>query len=232
MASSPLQIDFSGHLSGFLLRAYIRRIDDPSHPSIDRLPAQLELDAFLLRMGPEMLGPLQRALMIEEGEPEHEAPVADWFMGFIGGRDQEWLKRVNLPLLERFFRSLSDARTRRSAIDLILKVEAINDPTGATAEGSLVAGLFQRAQPEPFAASLTPDAALIIGTLAAQLRMLMPKFINTAQGSLGSYAMRVIRYCFKSRYQRFSPEEIDYISGLIEIQDEIRDRFRQILTGA
>src|ERR1017187_8033963 len=169
--AAPVQLDFAGHFSGFLLHAYLTAIHDPQYPATERLRAQLELEAFFLRMGPEMLRPLQTALTSQDARPEHDVPIAEWFMAFVGARDQEWLQRVQLATLERFFRTLIDPRSRRTALDLIAKVEATNDPTGAAAEGSLIAGLFQRAQPEPFAASLRPDAALITETLATRLRI-------------------------------------------------------------
>jgi hypothetical protein len=231
MAAAPVQLDFSGHLSGFLLRAYLAAIHDPQYAPTERLRAQLEFEAFLLRMGAEMLGPLQSALTSHDTRPEHDVPIAAWFMAFVGALDEAWLRRVQLTTAERFFRTLTDARTRRSAIDLIVKVEAINDPTGAAAEGSLIAGLFQGAQPEPFATPLRPDAALIMDTLATRLRITPPALLDTAQGGLARYTMRVIRYCFKGRFDRFSPQEVDYVSTLINLRDELRNRLNFTLTN-
>jgi len=97
MAAALVQLDFSGHLSGFLLRAYLAAIHDPQYAPTERLRAQLEFEAFLLRMGAEMLGPLQSALTSHDTRPEHDVPIAAWFMAFVGARDEAWLRRTILP---------------------------------------------------------------------------------------------------------------------------------------
>jgi hypothetical protein len=176
------------------------------------------------------LRPLQTALASQDIRPEHDVSIAAWFMAFVGARNQEWLRSVQLGIPERFFRTLTDTRTRRTTIDFIAKVEATNDPTGASAEGSLIAGLFRGAQPEPFAATLAPDAALIIEALSTRLRITPPALLGTDQGALARYTMRVIRYCFKGRHDRFSPKEIDHVSTLINIHDQLRDRLHYTLS--
>ena len=228
MASFP-QVDLTAQLSAFLLSGYVATFYDPRHTMEERLQCRMDLESFLLSHGPNALKEVQRAFNIQDQEVTGLAHVADWFISFVSSMNEEWLRVVNLSVIESFWKRLKDDRVRRAAIDLIAKVETANEPTGNTAYGSLLVSLFRAKQADPFASELSPESHLIISSLLDRIRLTPPPVFASPQGTLARYSLGVLRFCFKDRFERFSPLEIDYIVRLAgDIDEFVEERLRSL----
>jgi hypothetical protein len=216
-------LDLSAVLHGFLLHAYIAAFGDPRRHPDDRLHAQLDLEAFLLRHGPPILLYVQRGFNVGETDAAAEATVAEWFLQFVGSRPEEWLRATNLSTIERFWRQVPDPRIAQAAVDRIIQVEFVNDPFGGAAHGSLLVSLFREAQPALLTAPLSDRAAIIVEGLLARTRLTPVPTITGVQSHIARYALRVLRYCYKDQYQSLSPFVLDAIVALGgDMTDEVR----------
>jgi hypothetical protein len=81
------------------------------------------------------------------------------------------IRAVNIGSVERFWRGLSDAKTPRSSVELIARVEAVNDPMANAASGSLLVSLFREVQPLPVVQPLTAAGSLIVVTLLTRAKL-------------------------------------------------------------
>jgi hypothetical protein len=204
--------DLSAVLHGFLLHAYIAAFGDPRRHPDDRLHAQLDLEAFLLRHGPPMLLFVQRGFNVGVTDAAAEATVAGWFLQFVASRPEAWLRVTNLGTIERFWRQV--------------QVEYVNDPFGGAAHGSLLVSLFREAQPALLTAPLSDRAAIIVEGLFARTRLTPVPTITAVQSHIARYALRVLRYCYKDQYQSLSPFELD---AIVALGGEMTDEARQLV---
>lgn len=217
------ELDISAMLHGFLLHAYIAAFHDGQRNPDDRLQAQLNLEAFLLRHGPPMLLHLQRGMNVGAPDPSADAAVARWFLQFVGSLPEPWLRATNLGTIERFWRQIPDPRIAHAAVDRILQVEFVIDPFGNAAFGSLLVSFFREVQPALLANPLSDRAAIIIESLFARTRLTPASTIRGAPSHIARYALRVLRYCYKDQYQPLSADELDRIVALGgEMTDEAR----------
>lgn len=218
-------LDLSAALHGFLLQAYIVAFGYPQRHPEDRLQAQLDLEAFLLRHGPPILPYLQRGINVGAADPAVETAVAGWFLQFVGSRPEAWLRATSLGTIERFWRQVPDTRIARAAVDRIVQVEYVNDPFGAAAHGSLLVNLFREAQPALLTAPLSDRAAIIVEGLFARVRLTPVAVITAAQSHIARYALRVLRYCYMDQYQSLSAPELD---AIVVLGGEMTDEVRQL----
>jgi hypothetical protein len=230
MASPPIQPDMNAQLNSFLLREYITALHDPRRSPDEQLGQRMALEHLILTNGHGLLRELQRAFNIEDELLAASSHVAEWFVSFVSSLGRDWLQHVNLSTVERFWRVLADVRLRRSAIDLILKIEVANDPSPNAAPGSLVVSLFREAQPEPFRTPLAEAARIIVDTLFSRVRLTPVSIINSADGALSRYSVRVVRYCYKDQYQILTPEEMDAVVSLAgNVNEDLRQRIYSLM---
>ena len=192
--------------------------------------ARMDLDHLVLSHGVGALREVQRAFNLTTELTAADLPAAEWFISFASSLDGPWLREVSLSVVERFFRELKDSRMRRASVELIAKVEAVDDPAAQGASGSLLVTLFRQAQPEPFLMPLSEAGSLIVLTLLARAKLTADSVWQSPQGSLANRALRVVRYCFRDEYQKLTPTEMDSVVSLAgEVSDELRQRIYQRL---
>lgn len=86
MASPSYALDHQGHLTAFLLREFLAKMGR----GVEAFEARSAFEYELARIGPEVLGPLNRffeTLPVTLGE----APLAEWYLDFLAGKSREWL---------------------------------------------------------------------------------------------------------------------------------------------
>lgn len=228
MASAP-QIDLTAQLGSFLLRGYVATFYDLRHTPEERLKSRMDLESFLLSYGPKALKELQRAFNVQDQQVPAASYAAGWFISFVSSRDENWLRAVNLGIIERFWRTLRDVTIRRGAIDLITKVEATLDPSGASAFGSLLIALFREKQPDPFADQLATDSSLIVDCLLTRIKLTPPLTFASPQGNLAQYCLRVLRYCFRDRFETLTDSEAEAIVALAgDVSENVKQHLRSL----
>ena len=122
-------------------------------------------------------------------------------MTFAFSLAEEWVREVSLSVAEDFWRAIPERRLRTKAVHLITKVEVDNDPSLASAYGSGLVRLFREAQPLPFEQPLAEDARPIIQALFGRLKVTPLSLWDRPSGALSRYVLRVMRYCYKDRYE-------------------------------
>jgi hypothetical protein len=228
MATGLPQRDLSAQLDSLLLRAYIEMLYDSRWSADEQLQRQLALEHLLLTQGTEAIRRVERAFNMEDEPLVAHSALVQWFMRFASSLPEERLREVGLSTIERFWRVFDDVRIRRSAIDLIARVEVANDPTASSARGSLLVSLFRGVQPRPFSLPLADGADLIVRTLLFRVRSTPVYILDSPQGKLSWYGLKVVRYCFCDPYQTLAPEELDTIVSLAgDLNDDVRQRIYQ-----
>jgi hypothetical protein len=186
----------------------------------------MELEAMLLGLGPSSMGQIQRAFTFDALIGAAPANAA-WFLEFVGSRDTNWLTRVDLLVLERFWRILRDARMRRMTVEVIAKVEC--NTRSEEAFLSLIPSLFREDQSQTSGGSLRPDGALIFDVLMTRIKMTPPGTLNARATRLGNYCLRVLKYCFRNRFQKLTPADLRAILDLAgDVPEDISDRLRSM----
>jgi len=216
--------DHSALLESFLLRTYMEALHDPAGSAQDQLQRRMAIEHLILEQGTGMLRVLQRAFNVID-DLNTNPQVAQWFMTFVSSLSEDWLRETSLGIPQRIWRESVDVRLRRKAADLIAKIEVAIDPYLSTAYGSSLVALFREAQPKPFDGPLAPDAKLIIDVLFERAKLMPLSLLNSPQGALGRYSLRVVRYCFADEYPKMSAEQIDTVASLAgDVNDALRGR--------
>src|SRR5581483_9559069 len=55
-------------------------------------------------------------------------PAIDWYTDFLSGRDQDWLKAINVDQLNRMWRAVQEPVLREKLLRTILLLDLVNDP--------------------------------------------------------------------------------------------------------
>jgi hypothetical protein len=215
MATGAAQPDFDAQLDSMLLGSYIDRMYDARFTRDEQLRFRLALEHLLLTFGRAGIRRIERAFNVSDTQLAERAHSAEWFMTFVSSLPGDLLREVGLPTIERFWRFIPDERTARHAIEVIARIEVANDIPESYAHTSLLVSRFRESQPNAFAQPLADNADLIARTLLARVRITPLPVLASDQGRLSRYCLAVVRFCFANQYQALSPEQMDYVVGLV-----------------
>ncbi|MGA8593534.1 MAG: hypothetical protein WB676_02215 [Bryobacteraceae bacterium] len=187
----------------------------------------MKLEAFLLRSGPEMLAELISSFNVQDVALQSGMLVPKWFMAFVSPLDRAWLGQINVALIQRFWRLFKDTSIRKSAIDLMAKLEWNDDYKTTRPWFSAIIGIFRAAQPDASKVLLSEEAQLIVDVSFTRAKLIAPARLS---GSLGDYMLRVLRFCFVDQEREVTDEDTSRILSLGgELTSEQRARFERII---
>lgn len=232
MATAAAAPDLRATLQNFLLFSFIEAGNDPLKSRQENENSLSKLEAFVLRFGPEMLPHLSSSFNVNDWTLATAQLASKWFVTFLSSLDSTWLRAADVTLIQRFWTLYPNLAFRRSAIELMAKIERSDNTRAARPDLSSIVPMFRRAQPDPWAHPLSPEADSIAEAIFARA-MLTSEALWKAGGTLADYMLRVLRYCFIPRGDAPRPGQIERIlASAGELTDQQRKRFEGVIASA
>jgi len=120
------------------------------------------------------------------------APAIDWYTDFLSGRDQDWLKVINVDQLNRMWKALQDPVLREKLLHTILLVDLVNDPLRP--ENSVLLKIFIGAEGVNESERLVGDCK-VISHILIQQAIGSPETVmrETAVRNVRFFSLRILR---------------------------------------
>ena len=118
------------------------------------------------------------------GDSVDIAPALDWYLDFLSGRDEEWLKVVSTDRLSRLWKSVSHLPLRAKVLSTLLTLDLVNDPRYP--ENSVVRKLFIDSNGLGARAELVGDCRIIA-------QMLLQRAVAASESTTTEMAIRNVR---------------------------------------
>ena len=227
MAATALQPDLSGQLGAFLLRRHIASFQDRNRDKEESVASRMELEAFILSRGANMLRRISRALQTSEIS-EQDIGSITWYAEFATSLDQAWLEAVDPNLLARAWRMDRDRRRRSLFLELMVKQGWIADRFGAGARLSPVVNRFEGVSARVRDQEMTDDELERLAILFHRAELTDAKVLGAA-GSLGGYCVQLARYCFDPARDRLAEARIDLLLAHTQLTGTHLEAVRRII---
>jgi hypothetical protein len=196
MATSLPVPNYQALLSSFLLTDYLAQLGDRRFTAEERYERRMKLEYQLWKL--EDLAPTAAYQVVPvisqafEGELDTTLfPAIEWYLGFLSGKNEQWLRQVNTNQLVRFWRTLPVRRLRDCALQTLLSIEATIDPDHP--ERSAIPRLFADDVGLAEDGSFTIKGSEIAEVLVREALVAPPFRPNVPY--LRHFSMRVFRFC-------------------------------------
>jgi hypothetical protein len=233
--ASPVPVpvpDYTALLASFLLTDYLAQLDDRRFTAEERFERRMRLEYRLWEL--EDLQPTSAHLIIPEidkvfaGDLDTRLfPAIEWYLDFLSGKNEQWLRLATPARLVRFWRALPARQLRDRALQTLLLVEASTNPDHP--DRSQIPPLFNQDIGIDPAGDFTAKGREIADVLLREA-LAAPPF-RAGSVNLRVFSMRVLRFCLNPSAVP-DPQVVDRALALAgDIDDATREELRNQLAS-
>lgn len=217
-SNAQMMPDHKTLLLSALLIEYLARLSDNSVSATEKMHIRWGLEMqieSISSMSPSTAFYLQRALdqaFSVRADFAGTTAAVDWYLDFLSGRDEQWMKEVQTYPITRFWKSLPNSPLRDKALHVLLLTDLANEPNRP--ELSMICKLFSEVG-DSESTPLSEDRRAIARCLL-QEALGAPADLTAEIVNARFFCLRALRFCLQpNKLTPVTREQIAEVLGMV-----------------